>query len=735
MTVMWLGLMRDPRKICQDFSRAMPHSTDARAAARARLTVRWPELFPAAPRPAQQALLDAAPADGPLLTLIEIDTGGGKTEMALWLAHRLAARCGYHGLYLAQATRAASEQLTRRVSSFLVQSPGRRRQANLALVHGTASASPTAHQLTRGSRRRVAAELTASDCTARGRAVLDRWFLQALRGLCSPFGVGTVDQVVLAAQKSRHWCLRLFALVNKVVIIDEAHAYELYQQKHLADAVSWIADAGSSVIVLSATLPRSTRALLIQAWCAGHRTTPTPADNQGPITFVDARGTITHAHPATTERLHTDLELCPDPGPDALARQLLTEHSTGGITGVIRNTIGNATALYTAAQQHAAAYGWDSQEIVLLHGRFFEKDRLALQNRLLLQLGPHPDDSLRQTRRNPHRPRRLLVIATQVLEQSLDIGFDLLYSDLAPIDYLIQRRGREWRHLINHLVLPDQAPLMRVLWTPGPDGLPLVADPKGRPTDVYAPYILLATWHALHRRARHNHLRLVTPDDTQSLLDAVYDSPPAQGTGLIHELLAHHYPQWLAALKHHEDEASARSIAPYNSFDDPCTVEDLASGSHGDADDPSRPSHLIALSRLGEPSLEVIGLYEQPEATNAGNPYTWDPQGDQPADLTAYDPDTHPEERRLQQHRLLLNTVRIPARWCSPRGALPPRDSDAWKPLALRPLKGRHVFLLTPDGKSTRPEKIPLSYHPTMGLSHPLRTTQAVASTHPPVRE
>ncbi|MFI9311031.1 hypothetical protein [Streptomyces triculaminicus] len=87
-----------------------------------------------------------------------------------------------------------------------------------------------------------------------------------MRGLCSPFGIGAVDQVVLASQRSRHWCLRLFRLANKAVVIDEAHGYQLFQQRPLQDVIAWLADASTSVV----PLPHTIRTALIDA-CAAPR--------------------------------------------------------------------------------------------------------------------------------------------------------------------------------------------------------------------------------------------------------------------------------------------------------------------------------------------------------------------------------------------------------------------------------------------------------------------------------
>src|SRR5262249_44317321 len=83
------------------------------------------------------------------------------------------------------------------------------------------------------------------------QVVLNPWYLRSCLGLVSTFGVGTVDQVVLTPQRNRYWMLRLLGLAGKTVVIDEAHAYQLFQQGMLGAAVEWLADAGASVVVLS----------------------------------------------------------------------------------------------------------------------------------------------------------------------------------------------------------------------------------------------------------------------------------------------------------------------------------------------------------------------------------------------------------------------------------------------------------------------------------------------------
>ncbi|WP_199546348.1 CRISPR-associated helicase Cas3' [Streptomyces sp. N35] len=692
----------------------------------------WPDLFPGTPqpRPAQRAVIRHAP-QRPMMAIVESTTGSGKTESALWLAHQLTVQCGYHGFYLAQATRAASDQLVRRAGTFLRHALADTERANLALVHGTASISAVSDELARGLddgplSLAAAVNLTTCDDPTSGsaRAVLDRWYLESGRGLLSPFGVGTVDQIVLAAQRSRHWFLRLYGLANKVVIIDEAHAYELFQQHLLGEAIGWLADAGASVIILSATLPNSTRHELIEAWCAGHRSTPSEQTATGPITFVDASGTVATHTPVpdptdTTPPARTRLLLKADPGPHALAEHLLTTHPRG-ITGVIRNRVVSATALYRAVADIADAHGWNVREdVLLLHARFTERDRARHQQRLEHLLGPHPDPELRGHQANPARPERFLLIGTQVLEQSLDYCLDHLYSDLAPIDLLLQRRGRLWRHLANrlHLAGSDASPLMRVLFTPGAGGLPHLMHPGGRPIDAYAPYLQAATWHALNQRRspmdRDEPILLTTPDDTHPLLQTVYAPTPPPGDEAVHTLLSATFTQWQAALAEHLHQADQRSLAPY-AKGAPVGVEDLASGwLNGTADDPDRPTHLIARSRLGAPSIDIVCLYQHP-----AHGRTWDRDGTVPADLNVYHPRREAEAHRRQQREILLNTVRVPAHWFHGTNALPAPPS--WTIPSPGALARHPVLLLTPEGLPHDPaeERLAhLTYTPSTGLS------------------
>ncbi|MEE1931296.1 CRISPR-associated helicase Cas3' [Streptomyces sp. TRM 70351] len=705
----------------------------------------WEELWPGTtPRPFQADTMKLMPDQGPALVIVESDTGSGKTRLALWCAHHLAIRNGYQGLYMAMPTRAATNQVAAEIEKFIHTSVTTD-AATLALVHGTASATDIVHRLvdaarppepdsdnTAGTLETLAHDTTGT-CTTdqpehspeHSRAVLDPWYLRRCLGLIATFGIGTIDQLVLASQRSRHWFLRLFGLASKTVIIDEAHAYELYQQELLSAAIEWLADAGSSVVVLSATLPAAARTALTDAWCTGLRVTATDTGDKGPITVVNDRGETSRGGPLPHQAppLHTTVRLEPDPGPQALARSLLTQASKGGCVGVVRTRVASAVTLYQHAQAQATAMGWAPEEIILLHGRLMPRDRQPLENRLAHLLGPGDEETRHRQLPNPHRPRRLLVIATQVIEQSLDLDFDHLVTDLAPVDLLIQRRGREHRHAVNNPSRPAwcATPLMSVLYRPDPTtpGLPLV-EPKppapGHPGNadgfVYAPYTLAATYHALHTRRDHNGLiHISTPQDSSPLLEAVY-GPQHTPTGPWGTLLDRTWNAWQETLTEERKQAHERGLHPYQGERRvPTEILGLASGRlHGDGDE-GGASGIRAVSRLADPSTPAVCLYQQEDGT-----LTYDQTGTLPADLKAHS--RNPADlaaHRQQQRDILLNTLTLPATWFRGKNALPART--AWPTLDHPPLRRTDVLLLDTSGNCISGPAGRITYSPLTGLA------------------
>ncbi|MDA5285529.1 CRISPR-associated helicase Cas3' [Streptomyces sp. Isolate_45] len=720
----------------------------------------WGRLWPGTtPRRFQADAMRLLPERGQALVIVESDTGSGKTRLALWCAHQLAARNGYQGVYLAMPTRAATHQAAAEVEGFL---PGavEADTVNMALVHGAAGATDLVHRLVDAARApapgteegsgaaddlagSVQHVLDAHACdgpddghdgpsyghhTTSTRVVLDPWYLRRCLGLVATFGIGTVDQVVLAAQPSRHWFLRTFGLACKIVVIDEAHAYELYQQQLLGAAVEWLADAGASVIVLSATLPAAVRTALTEAWGTGLRVALDDPGEPGPITVVDGAGRVRRGGPAPdeVESLRTTVILEADPGPQELAAQLLEQARDGGCVGVVRTRVDTAVALHEEARAQAKRYGWDPEDVVLLHGRMLPRDRQPLEERLTAMLGPATDPELRRAGMpNPDRPGRLLVIATQVIEQSLDLDFDHLVSDLAPIDLLIQRRGRQHRHRANDPGRPAwcgevtqgsgySAARMVVLYRPDPllDGLPLV-EPAGHSAMgnadglVYAPYTLAATYRTLITRQADGHSGFATPMDSAELVESVY-GPRQEADGAWGELLARTWDAWQDALQQEGGESAQRALHPYRGARRvPAEVWDLASGRDNGAGDEGGTPQFRALSRLGDPSVGVVCLYQH------GDRLTYDVEGTLPVETGAR-PGT--SARRRQDRGLLLNTLAFPAHWFD--GARPLPAAHTWPtPPGHPPLDRSHVALFDAAGRCVTGPAGRVRYDPVTGLS------------------
>lgn len=702
----------------------------------------WEVLFPETkPRAFQKVIMDALPNQGPALLIVESPTGAGKTRIALWVASHFARTCGYHGFYLAMPTRAASDQHATESKAFILNTTAPNEIVNLVIAHGAAQASPVTHQLVDARRpgpvsdtRRHLARFLAEASCATGRdlqsalVVLDPWYFKRCRALLSPFGIGTIDQVTLAAQKSRHWFLRLFGLVNKTVIIDEAHAYDLYQQRLLEAAIAWLADAGASVVVLSATLPRVIRDSLIQAWCRGHRTRPVSNGSEGAVAIVDHQGAVKHLTPPQEQPESAIIDFLNDPSQEQLASRLLSENARGGIALIVRNRVKSADALYTELVKRASMHGWNKGEIVLVHGHQLPSERFPIMDDVVAKLGPDQEDP---TRRNPLRPERLIVVGTQVLEQSIDIDADRLYTDLAPIDLLIQRLGRLWRHRVNDNGDGDGGkrrhsyawPQMTTIVTRSPSELPAVErfDSDGQPTDaaIYQPYLLAASWHVLNARMNTDGTTAITNlDDYRTLIEAVYTQMVPTVPGQIGELLIKEWNQWQAELVDPDIQASNRLVEPFTEGV-PIGVNQLSSGEgHGDGGDGERQGMpgLAAKSRLTDATVPVVVLYQQ------ANGLSYDPDDQHTADLMDYSSQRTTEERtahRTQQRSLLLNTIEVPLRWFAD-----PNTStyfDAGLAGHLPALTGRSVLLLDPDGRSLSPSLPGATYTAIRGLARSTR--------------
>jgi CRISPR-associated endonuclease/helicase Cas3 len=366
--------------------------------------------------------------------VVEAEMGRGKTEAALALAARFIAHQHGEGITIGLPTMATSNAMFARVEAFAPRLYPHE-DVQIALAHSRASRQPRFYAL-------VQRGLTARDRDATEASVAcARWLLNKKRVLLAQIGVGTIDQALQAALTVRHQFVRLFGLSRNVVIIDEVHAYDAYMEVLLEHLLSWLGAMRVPVILLSATLPSARRAALAAAWRGATdesplfdgpevaKTRPYPL-----VTVATQAGVATHAGvpagPARTVHLERVEKADQDEHLRQTARRLIAAATAGARVAWVRNTVADAQRAYAAVLAESPVV-----EHVLFHARFRGVDRGAIESHVLARFGKDA------------APGGRLLIATQVVEQSLDLDFDELHTDVAPIDLMFQRSGRLHRHV------------------------------------------------------------------------------------------------------------------------------------------------------------------------------------------------------------------------------------------------------------------------------------------------
>lgn len=331
--------------------------------------------------------------------LIESGCGSGKTEAALYAASVIGYQNGLTGIYMGLPTGTSAEAIQGRIDDCLTGLGMNKTKlfTSKSILLRESGAEP---EFTDVSRQR----------------------------LLAPSAVGTVDQVMTAARRVRFESVRMAGLSSKVLIIDELHAYDMYMLTTIERLLQMCCEAGIPVIMLSATLPISTKKILFSAV-----TENVELHNGYPmITYLDECGL--HEHVSKTGGQDKDVVcdiLTYLTDAERIADIAVTNITNGGCECVIVNTVSDAIAVYDAIKCIM-----DSDcEILLYHARMPENTRKEKVKKILKKLGK---DRL--------RPYKMIVVGTQVLEQSIDIDVDYMITAICPIDLLLQRIGRYHRH-------------------------------------------------------------------------------------------------------------------------------------------------------------------------------------------------------------------------------------------------------------------------------------------------
>jgi CRISPR-associated endonuclease/helicase Cas3 len=542
------------------------------------------QVFRFPPRPLQQAVADAlVDMLAPAILLIEAPMGEGKTEAAFFAHLELQRRFGHRGLYVALPTKATGNAMFKRTLKFL-RDQGTERRLDLQLLHGGALLNDTFQNL------KVSG---IYDPDQGGEVRAGEWFTNKKRALLSEYGVGTVDQALLPILPVRHNFVRLWGLANRVVVFDEIHAYDAYTGTLLVHLLRWLLALGSSVVLLSATLPPSVRRKLADVLGSGLSEPEQPY----PRLSVFCPGKeVRQIHFAADPARRLTLRLKPILSDLPSMRSALEDHlAHGGMGLALVNTVQRAQDLYRLfpegepLEREGQRVGKrlpDGTEVFLFHARFPADRRQKRENQALEVFGE-----------GGNRGGRKVLIATQVAEQSLDLDFDMIATDLAPIDLVLQRAGRLWRHARKSR--PVSAPILLVAGLAG-DEPPVFGKPLWWDA-VYREDILLRTWSLL-RNGQREHIAL--PDEIDTLVQAVYeervDVLESQRERLNRALIdgdgkvIAHTGQANQAIIGLPDDASWNDPARFVLYDE---------------DEPGVHRTLMAQTRLGEDSVVAIPLW------------------------------------------------------------------------------------------------------------------------------
>lgn len=542
-----------------------------------------------------QTLVDRLPLKTGL-TLVEAPTGSGKTEAALSHAWRLIAANMADSIVFALPTQATANAMLgrlKKITPLLFKD-----HPNLLLAHGLARFNKDFIKIRHSAMEGCEPEDGWVQCC--------QWLAESRkRVFLGQIGVCTVDQVLISVLPVRHRFVRCFGVGRSILIIDEVHAYDAYMYGLLEEVLRQQKESGGSVILLSATLPESQRKQLLAAWDSitleqQGKDTPYPltswTDGNTAIPFELDIEYLPDEIRITIEPIRS-----PDMEPDeALLSRIVSAAEVGAQVAIVCNLVGTAQKLARRLRSMT------SLPVDLFHARYCYVHR---QEKELSAIGYFGLKGERSTGR--------ILVATQVVEQSLDLDFDWLITQLCPVDLLFQRMGRLHRHNRSNRPFGCEVPRCTVLLPQG--------DNYGLHEKIYGNTRVL--WRTAEMLLSVPDGKIIFPQAYRAWIEAVYrreawDDESPERTAEFDAFIdnVESVKKYLAR----QMLERTRGMIPFADTDDAVT----------------------AVTRDGEMNLNVI-------------PFCLTPQGKMLMDGTTFE--SLDEYRQLEA--LVLNSVGVPKTW------------------------------------------------------------------------
>ncbi|MEA2013505.1 MAG: CRISPR-associated helicase Cas3' [Verrucomicrobiota bacterium] len=437
------------------------------------------EVFGFSPRNSQKAFFETVNQPG--VYILEAETGSGKTEAALYAAYKMLAKGGNRGLYFALPTRLTSDRIHERVQDFAdkiceIRTP-------VMLSYGSAWLNDEVMKIIKSG---------GEEFSGGGS-----WFNPAKRTLLAPFGVGTVDQALMSVMNVKHYTVRAFGLAGKVVILDEVHSYDMYTGTILDKLIEALRKMGCTVIILSATLTKKRKKSLLSD--------DLPENNGYPLITSCYNDIIRAETTNSVTEKKIKIQFNYTSSTEKIAELAISKAEKGECVLWIKNTVMSAQNVYKKIESMKIENAF---EVGLLHSRFTVERRKMIEEEWIEKL---ETDSKNQ-------PKGCILVATQVVEQSVDIDADFLITELAPIDMLIQRFGRLWRHDRCSRLAEEPSVFITTGQIGDANSKEALIETIGKNNSmIYATYILWKTWNVLKNRER-----ISIPGELREILEATY---------------------------------------------------------------------------------------------------------------------------------------------------------------------------------------------------------------------